>query len=57
LNTYKKHLLQKGSTIREALERLDFLAKDAIVFIVDQEHHLVGSLTDGDVRRGLLKGF
>lgn len=57
MNTYKKHLLQKGSKIREALERLDILAKDAIVFIVDQENHLVGSLTDGDVRRGLLKGF
>jgi len=57
LNTYKKHLLQKGSTIREALTRLDFLAKDAIVFIVDGDNHLVGSLTDGDVRRGLLKGF
>lgn len=57
MNTYKKHLLQKGSTIREALTRLDFLAKDAIVFIVDGDNHLVGSLTDGDVRRGLLKGF
>jgi len=57
MNTYKKHLLQSGSKIRVALERLDFLAKDAIVFIVDEENHLVGSLTDGDVRRGLLKGY
>lgn len=57
MNTYKKHLLQNGSKIRDALERLDILAKDAIVFIVDQDNHLVGSLTDGDVRRGLLKGF
>lgn len=57
MNTYKKHLLQNGSTIREALKRLDLLAKDAIVFIVDDDNRLVGSLTDGDVRRGLLKGF
>ncbi len=57
MNTYKKHLLQKGSTIKEALKQLDFLAKDAILFIVNQEHQLVGSLTDGDVRRGLLNGF
>lgn len=54
---YKKHLLQKGSNIRKALERLDYLAKDAILFIVDEEQKLIGSLTDGDVRRGLLKGF
>lgn len=57
LNSYKKHLLIKGSTIRQALERLDLLAKDAILFIVDKDNHLIGSLTDGDVRRGLLKGF
>ncbi|MBU1368323.1 MAG: nucleotidyltransferase family protein [Bacteroidetes bacterium] len=54
---YKKHLLQEGSTIRKALERLDFLAKDAILFIVDEQQNLIGSLTDGDVRRGLLNGF
>lgn len=57
MNTYKKHLLQKGSKIRKALERLDILSGDAIIFIVDKENRLVGSLTDGDVRRGLLKGF
>jgi dTDP-glucose pyrophosphorylase len=57
LNTFRKHLLAKGSQIRQALERLDILAKDAIIFIVDEHQKLVGSLTDGDVRRGLLKGF
>lgn len=57
MNTYKKHLLCKGSKIRNALERLDILSGDAIIFIVDEESRLIGSLTDGDVRRGLLKGF
>lgn len=57
LNTFKKHLLVQGSTIRQALERLDFLAKDAITFIVDKQNILIGSLTDGDIRRGLLKGY
>lgn len=56
MKTFKKHLLLSGSTIREALERLDLLAKDAIIFIVDEKNQLIGSLTDGDVRRGLLKG-
>lgn len=57
MNTFNKHLLPSGSTIRKALERLDFLAKDAILFIVDEQKKLIGSLTDGDVRRGLLNGF
>lgn len=57
MKTFRKHLLKKGSSIKLALERLDLLAKDAILFIIDDQHKLVGSLTDGDVRRGLLKGY
>ena len=49
-----KHILPSSSTIKDALERLDILAKDAIIFIVDSNKKLIGSLTDGDVRRGLL---
>ena len=33
------------------------LAQDAILFVVDIEGKLMGALTDGDVRRGLLKGY
>ena len=57
LNTYKKHLLKKGSKIKEALTLFNFLAEDAILFIVTEDNRLFGALTDGDVRRGLLKGF
>lgn len=56
MNTFRKHLLKQGSTIREALARLDILARDAILFIVTDQNKLIGSLTDGDVRRGLLRG-
>lgn len=57
MRNFKDHLLQAGSTIKDALIKLDALAKDAIVFIVDEENRLLGSLTDGDVRRGLIKGI
>lgn len=56
MGTYKRHLLKQGSSIREALARLNVLAEDAIIFIVTEDDKLKGSLTDGDVRRGLLKG-
>lgn len=56
MKNYRGHLIAVGSTIREALVQLDLLAKDAIVFVVDTQDKLVGSLTDGDVRRGLIKG-
>lgn len=53
---YKEHLIQTGTPIREALKVLDKLAKDAISFVVDKDDKLLGSLTDGDVRRGLIEG-
>ncbi|ULT40845.1 hypothetical protein KRR40_39960 [Niabella defluvii] len=33
------------------------LGADAILFIVDENNKLVGSLTDGDLRRGFIKGL
>ena len=53
---YRKHLITSKVPIKEALQKLDILARDAILFVVDANDKLIGSLTDGDVRRGLLKG-
>jgi dTDP-glucose pyrophosphorylase/mRNA-degrading endonuclease RelE of RelBE toxin-antitoxin system len=53
---YRKHLITSKTPIKEALQKLDILARDAILFVVDTNDKLIGSLTDGDVRRGLLKG-
>jgi NDP-sugar pyrophosphorylase family protein len=36
---------------------LNELSPDAILFVVDNNTKLIGSLTDGDVRRGLLNNF
>lgn len=56
MRDYKEHLITKDFSLKQALAQLDLLAKDAIVFVVDENGRLLGSLTDGDVRRGLLKG-
>jgi dTDP-glucose pyrophosphorylase len=54
---YSKHLISKHATTREALRQLDQLASDAILFLIDENGQLQGSLTDGDVRRGLINGL
>jgi len=56
MRQFKEHIIKNNLSIKQALERLDMLAKDAILFVVDELGKLQGSLTDGDVRRGLLKG-
>jgi len=56
MRDFRDHLILRESTIKDALAQLNALAADAILFAIDQESRLLGSLTDGDVRRGLLQG-
>lgn len=51
----KKLLIHNNMSIIEALRRLDETAGKALL-VVDNEGHLMGTLTDGDVRRYLLDG-
>lgn len=51
---FQKHIISSEVTIKDALVKLNDLAADAILFVVDENRDLVGSLTDGDVRRGLI---
>ena len=48
--------LSKSATIKEALEIINKGAMQ-IALIVDEKDKLLGTLTDGDIRRGLLKGL
>jgi len=55
----KKHLVNTSDNIKEALRRLDEIADFEILnlFVLDNEGTMVGSLTDGDIRRGFLRGL
>jgi len=52
---WKAISLSEKDTIKDALTVLDQQAMQ-IVLIVSSQQKLIGTLTDGDVRRGLLKG-
>jgi dTDP-glucose pyrophosphorylase len=53
---FSEHITKSGTSIRDSLKLLDKLSEDAILFIVNDQEKLIGSLTDGDVRRGLING-
>ncbi len=55
----KKHLVNIGDSIKEALRLLNEIAdfETLTLFVLDNEGTMVGSLTDGDIRRGLLRGL
>lgn len=57
MNIVEKHIIYFGQSVRDALIKLDEIAPSSILFVVDEERKLLGSLTDGDLRRGFIKGL
>ena len=54
--SYKKHILLETCKLSDALLVLNSLKRDAICFVVKEGDYLIGSLTDGDIRRALIDG-
>ena len=51
------HLIHKGRTLIEALKQINTLYPDPLVlFVLDDDDRMVGTLTDGDSRRALIAG-
>lgn len=57
MNLVENHTILVSDSVRSALKKLDKLASDAILFVVDENTKLIGSLTDGDLRRGFIKNL
>ncbi|MFA6013576.1 MAG: nucleotidyltransferase family protein [Gallionellaceae bacterium] len=55
MNNYKNVLLSSSATVRQALEIIDS-GSMKIALVVDEKLKLLGTLSDGDVRRALLNG-
>jgi dTDP-glucose pyrophosphorylase len=51
-----RHLLNEDDTVASALKLLNSLGKELTLFILDSSEKLVGVVTDGDIRRALVKG-
>jgi len=52
-DTVKRFLVPETHTIRQSMEQLE-KTEEKIVFVVDAGSRLIGSLTDGDIRRWIL---
>jgi dTDP-glucose pyrophosphorylase len=53
---WRKALLPAGATVQQAIRNLDESAMQ-IILVVSSDDILVGTITDGDIRRGLLRGL
>lgn len=54
-----KFTIMNNKTIRYALSKINTFEANSplVLFVVNSEAKIIGSLTDGDIRRGLLKGI
>jgi dTDP-glucose pyrophosphorylase len=56
MQSVEKFFTTKDATLREVMTCIDRGAK-GIALVVDQQHRLEATLTDGDLRRAVLNGF
>ena len=56
VENWQHAVLMEDATIQQAIQNLDQVALQ-IVLVVDPQNQLIGTLSDGDIRRGLLKGL
>lgn len=53
----ENHIISQNCTILDALKQINSLAPNPLVlFVVDDEQRMVGTITDGDSRRALIAG-
>ena len=53
----KQFIISKHATIKDALVAINEITHDGeSLIVVNESHQMVGSLTDGDIRRGLIAG-
>ncbi len=57
MKRFDKYLLSNKASIRDALIALEMLSADTKTIFVVNENIVEGSLTDGDIRRHLIKGY
>ena len=49
-------LISSATTLKESMQKLNDTAEQ-ILFVTDEDNKLLGTVTDGDIRRGLINGF
>jgi dTDP-glucose pyrophosphorylase len=58
MRNFQNHLITASSTLREGLIAINRISDGILcLFVLDEQMHLVGTLTDGDIRRALISGI
>lgn len=57
MKNFTNYTIHKDYSCLEALKKLDQEKSNQTLFVLDNNEKLIGTVTDGDIRRGLIKGL
>lgn len=57
MNDFSKNIIPHTASVIEAMKKLNEVPGSLTLFAVNEQQQLVGTLTDGDIRRGFIHGL
>jgi dTDP-glucose pyrophosphorylase len=58
MKNYSSHIITSTASLKEGLIAISQLSDEILcLFVVDNTQHLIGTITDGDIRRALIAGI
>ncbi|MCG6191217.1 nucleotidyltransferase family protein [Maribellus maritimus] len=57
MNEFSKNIISHNASVIEAMKKLNEVPGSLTLFAVNEQQQLVGTLTDGDIRRGFIHGL
>ncbi len=57
MKNFTDYTINKNSNCLTALQKLDSERSNQTLFVIDEQEKMIGTVTDGDIRRGLIRGL
>jgi len=57
MQNFTKSFIKHDASVLEAMKKIDASPLTQTLFVVDQANKMLGTVTDGDIRRGLINGY
>ncbi|WP_167619062.1 nucleotidyltransferase family protein [Maribellus sediminis] len=57
MQDYSKNLIDHSASVIEAMKCIDNVPDTQTLFVTGNDNKMLGTVTDGDIRRGLIKGY
>jgi len=57
MKDFSKNLIKNSAGIIEAMQKLNEVPGNLTLFVINENQQMLGTLTDGDIRRGFIRGL